>query len=177
MNWPWKSTHMCLFPIDSIRGQSLFLDLLLQHSFVSRRSASYSVSVPVGQFWVNFTSLIWNQLRLCCDHFWLYYILRTGSLFGWMIELITVVKCHFLDLGHLSPQVLNIYMRKSKNILPLAKAYFLWEDVAFSKTFQHETWFYIKDFWMFIVSFSLIYMLLEKILLQQAPVKSFMNVQ
>lgn len=80
-------------------------------------------------------------------------------------------------LGHLSPQVLNIYMRKSKNILPLAKAYFLWEDVAFSKTFQHETWFYIKDFWMFIVSFSLIYMLLEKILLQQAPVKSFMNVQ
>lgn len=95
--------------------------------------------VSVGQLWVNFTSLIWNQLRLCCDHFWLYYILRTGSLFEWMIELITVVKCHFLDLGHLSPQVLNIYMREIKYILPLARAYFLWEDVAFSKTFQHET--------------------------------------
>lgn len=142
MNWPWPSTYLSLFPIDSARGKTIFFTTsctcCASTLIVSRRSGFIANTLALGSVLGKLHKAIWHlsfkTSYLCCGRLhWLYYILRTGPLFAWMIEHTIIVKCDFLYNEHnIPPHVQGIYMRKTKNNLPLA--YFIWEDVAFSKS-------------------------------------------
>ena len=144
MNWLWQSTYLCLFPIDSIRRTTISFTsswtCCSSTLIVSWRSGSIANTSACGSVLGELHKAIWHlsfeTSYLCCGHLhWLYCILRTGSLFAWMIEHTTMAKCDFLYPGRIiPPHVQSIYMRKSKNILPFVSVYFLWEDVAFSKS-------------------------------------------
>lgn len=154
MNLLWQSTYPCLSPVGSTRGKTIFFTspwtCCSSTLIVSRRSGSIANASAWGSVLGKLHNAIWHlsfePRYQCCGHLhWLYRILRTGSLFAWMIEHTTMVKCDFLYAGHITPpHAHSIYMRKSKNILPLVSAYFLWEGAAFSKSISARGFIFQK---------------------------------
>lgn len=137
----WPDISVYLFPTDSTRAKTIFISSWTCCSSTlivsQRRSSLASTSGSVlGELHKGIWHLSFETNYLCGGHLhWLYFILRTRSLFARMIEHATMVKCDFLYPGRVIPPcVQRIYMRKTENILPSLSSYFLWEGVTFSNS-------------------------------------------